>query len=156
VSSSLCEPAPDGVARQEQASGGADPRYEVTPRQTVQTFERAPRGGFRARHVVGDCLDAWGLSSERETFELVVSELFTNAVRHGDGAVSVGLSFDGDVIRVEVADEGGGRPVIRPLDVSGDAPGGWGLRLVGQLSDDWGADVGEGRTVVWAERAVHD
>lgn len=126
----------------------------MTSRQTVETFERAAYDGARARHLVADRLDAWGLSAEREPFELVVSELFTNAVRHGDGRVSVRLALLDGVVRVEVADEGGRRPVLRVPDPTGRDPGGWGLQLVGQLSDDWGAEVSEGRTMVWAERAV--
>jgi anti-sigma regulatory factor (Ser/Thr protein kinase) len=128
----------------------------VNPRQTVRTFDRDARNGHRARHVVADCLDAWGLAGERQAVEVVVSELFTNAVRHGDGAVEVRLAADGEVIRVEVRDEGGGRPVLRTPDPSGAQPGGWGLHLVGQLADTWGADVRDGRTLVWAERAIRD
>jgi serine/threonine-protein kinase RsbW len=126
----------------------------VTSRETAQTFDRDPRYGQRARHVVADQLDAWGLGSEREALELVVSELFANAVRHGGGDVEVRLSHDGDVVRLEVSDQGGGRPTLRAPDPSGVTLGGWGLQLVGQLVDDWGSEVTGGRTVVWAERNV--
>lgn len=126
----------------------------MTSRQTVERFGRAAHDGTRARHLVADRLDAWGLSAEREPFELVVSELFTNAIRHGEGQVSVRLALLDGVVRVEVADEGGRRPVVRVPDPTGRDPGGWGLQLVGRLSDDWGAEVSEGRTMVWAERAV--
>jgi anti-sigma regulatory factor (Ser/Thr protein kinase) len=126
----------------------------VTTRQTVEVFGQGARDGSRARHVVADSLVAWGVSGEREAFELVVSELFTNAVRHGTGEVSVRIALDDGVVRVEVADGGGGRPVERVPDPTGRDPGGWGLRLVGQLADEWGADVREGHTMVWAERAV--
>lgn len=126
----------------------------MTSRQTVENFERAAHDGIRARRLVADRLDAWGLGAERDAFELVVSELFTNAVRHGAGEVSVRVALDDGVVRVEVADEGGRRPVVRVPDPTGRDPGGWGLRLVGQMTDAWGAEVGEGRTMVWAERAV--
>ena len=123
-------------------------------RQAAESFERKPSDGTRARHVVAERLEAWGLGDEREALELVVSELFTNAVRHGSGRVSVRLMLTRDVVRLAVADEGGGRPEMRPTAPTGTRPGGWGLQLVHQLVDDWGAEVTEGRTVVWAEKAV--
>lgn len=126
----------------------------MTTRRTAETFAQGARDGSRARHVVADCLDAWGVSGEREAFELVVSELFTNAIRHGTGEVSVRLALDDGIVRVEVSDEGGRRPVVRVPDTTGNDPGGWGLQLVGQLADDWGTDVSDGHTTVWAERAV--
>jgi anti-sigma regulatory factor (Ser/Thr protein kinase) len=125
----------------------------VTPRETAQTFEREAWDAPRARHAVTDQLEAWGLGNEREVFELVVSELFTNAVRHGGGDVEVRLSHDGKAVRVEVTDQGGGRPTLRGPEPA-DTGGGWGLRLVSRLADDWGAEVTHGRTVVWAERNI--
>jgi anti-sigma regulatory factor (Ser/Thr protein kinase) len=133
------------------AAGDED---DVTSRQTAQTFDRDARDGQRARHIVADQLEAWGLGPAREALELVVSELFANAVWHGAGEVEVRLSHDRDVVRLEVSDQGGGRPTVRSPDPSGVIPGGWGLQLVGQLVDDWGAEVTEGSTVVWAELKV--
>src|SRR4051794_27464148 len=39
---------------------------------------------------------------------LVVSELVTNAVVHGRGTITLKLQHDGDAVRGEVIDEGGG------------------------------------------------
>jgi signal transduction histidine kinase len=75
-------------------------------------------------------------------------------VRHGAGTVETRLSVDDDVIRVEVRDEGGGRPVLRRPDPNGPEPGGWGLRMVDQLTEAWGAIVDNSRTLVWAERPI--
>ena len=78
----------------------------------------------------------------------MVSELATNAVQHGVGAISLRIDVNADVVRVEVADEG--NVAVAPSPQPG-AHGGWGLRIVEQLADDWG--VLEGRTRVWFQLA---
>ena len=79
---------------------------------------------------------------------LVVSELVTNAVSHGQGAISLTVRVDGDDVFGEVVDEGGGfeREVRErgPKDLSGR-----GLHIVDALSSRWG--VHEGTTHVWFE-----
>jgi anti-sigma regulatory factor (Ser/Thr protein kinase) len=107
-----------------------------------------------ARRSVGDLLERWSLGHERQALELVTSELFTNAIRHGRGAVTVRSECDDDILRLEVSDQGGGRPTLQPVDSSGSVIGGWGLHLVDQLAEAWGSEVRDGRTVVWVERAI--
>ena len=83
---------------------------------------------------------------------LMASELFTNAVLHGDGDVEVVLSLSGGHVRLEVAD-GGGVPV--PSEVprpTPDAITGRGLAIVDALADRWGnGSDPAGRTRVWIE-----
>lgn len=88
-----------------------------------------------------------------ETVALLVSELVTNSIRHGspDAGESVVLriSHRPGLIRIEVADAGGGfryEPRARPLDHAG----GWGLYLVDRISHRWGIEEGSA-TVVWFE-----
>lgn len=107
-----------------------------------------------ARRAVGEHLELWGLGTERSALELVASELCTNAILHGDGKVDVRLDADGDLVRLEVSDQGGGHPILQATDPAGAVVGGWGLHLVDQLADAWGSEVRDGHTVVWAERAV--
>ena len=83
-----------------------------------------------------------------ETLRLLVSELVTNAVRHGGAAepVEVHARWNSEV-RVEVSDHGDGftpAPRIGPPD----EPGGFGLFLVGRLADRWGVET-NGGTTVW-------
>ena len=85
--------------------------------------------------------------SEVERLKLLVSEVVTNAVRHGHGTEPVELhaTWNGEV-RVEVSDRGHGftpTPRIGTLD----EPGGFGLFLVGRLADRWGVDTNTGTTV---------
>lgn len=82
---------------------------------------------------------------------LAVSELVTNAVIHGRGLFEVTLTANDGTIRIEVADQGGGRPKLAQPDI-GAARGGWGLRFVDELADDWGSTREGTRTSVWMER----
>jgi anti-sigma regulatory factor (Ser/Thr protein kinase) len=83
-------------------------------------------------------------SQQRKDVALMVSELVTNALIHGVGAISLRIDVEADAVRVEVADEG--NVALGPSPQPG-THGGWGLRIVEQLADDWG--VLEGSTKVW-------
>ncbi|MFI0938430.1 ATP-binding protein [Streptomyces sp. NPDC021020] len=111
------------------------------------------RGRIRAR------LHEWGLCAElRDDASLVVTELFTNAVRHTDSEkITCALHDAGSVVRVEVTDQGRGNAVPAPGVAGADEEGGRGLLLVSVLSLAWGSDPAEDGTgrVVWAELASH-
>jgi anti-sigma regulatory factor (Ser/Thr protein kinase) len=91
------------------------------------------------------------LSTEREnTVRLLISELVTNALRHGDHTEPVELHASwNSTVRVEVIDHGEG---FTPLPRQGplDEPGGYGLLLVGSLADRWGVE-NQDCTTVWFE-----
>jgi signal transduction histidine kinase len=82
-----------------------------------------------------------------ETVRMLVSELVTNAVRHGRSgdSVEVHATWNGE-IRVEVQDHGHGF-VPTPHRAALDEPGGFGLFLVGHLADRWGVEIDDGTTV---------
>lgn len=82
---------------------------------------------------------------------LLVSELATNAVKHGTGGaetITVTISRTSDAIRVTVAGAGPGfdKPAKEPIRLDR----GVGLRLVDRLSTRWGIES-DGRTAVWFE-----
>jgi hypothetical protein len=83
---------------------------------------------------------------------LVVSELVTNAIRHGTGTIEVRVALAERHARIEVLDDGGARipePAALPPP---DAIGGRGLHLVRSASQAWGTGCdARGRTLVWAE-----
>ena len=91
----------------------------------------------------------------RADAELVVSELFTNAVRHTDSVkVSCEVRVIGARLRVEVTDQGRAEAEPRPRNSDASREeGGRGLLLVGALSADWGVRVDRtgGGKVVWAD-----
>lgn len=84
---------------------------------------------------------------------LLVSELITNAVRHGgltgDDWIDLNVEARPDRVRVTVTDPGDGfaRPPPTPRP---EASSGWGLFLVGQLADRWGIERADD-TAVWFE-----
>ncbi|WP_247597499.1 ATP-binding protein [Streptomyces sp. RKND-216] len=110
-----------------------------------------------ARRLVQRRLRAWGVAEEScDDAELLVSELFTNAVRHTDSdKVGCELWMIGVRLRLEVTDEGGAhrRLLPTPRTPDADGEGGRGLLLVSVLADEWGVrpDVGDQGNSVWAE-----
>ena len=104
---------------------------------------RSPDSVSVARRLVNGHTTSLG-AEQREDAVLMVSELVTNAVVHGVGAISLRIDVEADAVRIEVADDG--NVALAPSPEPG-AHGGWGLRIVEQLSDDWG--VLEGSTKVW-------
>jgi anti-sigma regulatory factor (Ser/Thr protein kinase) len=80
--------------------------------------------------------------------ELLVSELTSNAFRHGHGAITLRARLNDDRLFVEVIDEGSGfERELRRNDF--DQVGGWGLDIVEGVASRWG--VHEGTTHVWFE-----
>ncbi|MEU6093418.1 ATP-binding protein [Streptomyces sp. NPDC047079] len=100
---------------------------------------------------------SWALPDDaRESVELVVSELATNAVRHGrvpGRYFEVAMVYDGEkTVEVEVSDASSHRPVA--ADPGPEATSGRGLLLVTALAQSWGVrDRVVGKTV-WARVLV--
>jgi anti-sigma regulatory factor (Ser/Thr protein kinase) len=101
-----------------------------------------------ARALVRRELRSWGAGELVDDCSLIVTELVTNAIRHGGSALILRLSTNGAWVYGEVFDEGEGMPC--PSDPGLDATGGRGLLIVGTLSDEWGvADMPGGGKIVW-------
>lgn len=106
---------------------------------------RAPESVRAARQLVA--IHVTGLSETRLADAcLMVSELVANALIHGRGAITLRITPGRDRVTIEVADEGHGNVAIAPAP---GASGGWGLRVVDELADGWGAR--QGSTRVWFE-----
>jgi hypothetical protein len=68
---------------------------------------------------------------------IVVSELVTNAVIHGQGTITVLVGIaDGGMVAVGVRDEGPGRPRLEGVDDA--SPRGRGIAMVASIARDWG------------------
>ena len=90
--------------------------------------------------------------SALEDARLMVSELVTNSLRHAGASnrsIELVADIEGKTLMVQVRDQGKGfRPHRRTPDSPADS--GWGLYLVEQLADRWGA-TSDGTTCVWFE-----
>ena len=109
----------------------------------TEDLPRSPDSVATARRIVHG--EASMLApQQRADAVLMVSELVTNALRHGTGTISLRIDTQPDRLRVEVSDEGD--VALKPNPTPG-ADGGWGLRIVETLADAWG--VTDGSTKVW-------
>jgi anti-sigma regulatory factor (Ser/Thr protein kinase) len=104
-----------------------------------------------ARRLVEEHLAADAAGHRLDDLKLVVTELVDNAYLHGRGEIGLVLRTNGHFVRVEVVDEGRGA-AIKIRERAADEAGGFGLKLVDELSSAWGAY--EGTTHVWAEVLV--
>lgn len=126
----------------------------ATPGQSV-TWAPA-RGSLaeprNARAQARKALSEWGLSEYSDIIEVIVSELVTNAVRHGAGPALTRITWDARRLRIEVHDDGPGRPLRRHATVSDEC--GRGLAVIDGLLEPYGGSIGveddyrgEGKTV---------
>jgi len=90
----------------------------------------------------------WGLDEAAFVAELLLSELITNAIRHGAGPIRVRL-IHGLTLICEVYDTSSTAPHLRRASASDE--GGRGLFLVAQLAQSWGTRYTPEGKVIWAE-----
>jgi anti-sigma regulatory factor (Ser/Thr protein kinase) len=117
------------------------------------------RGGatapLRARRYVHAQLDDRIPRRDVSIAVVLVSELVTNSVVHADVSDSqtliLELTSTSSRLRIAVTDPGSElEPRVLPIDLR--ASGGFGLRLVDELSSAWGVDrENAGSTTVWCE-----
>jgi anti-sigma regulatory factor (Ser/Thr protein kinase) len=122
------------------------------PIEVQQQLLHGPMAPAAARHAVDDVLSGRVDEQTLGELRLVVSELVTNAVRHGrsrDGAFGFKVAIYDQRIRVEVSDAGAGFTPPGREPEPGEL-GGWGLVLVDRVAERWGVEHSPG-TRVWAE-----
>jgi serine/threonine-protein kinase RsbW len=114
-----------------------------------------PMAASEARHAFSAAEETLS-EDERHPVLLMLTELVSNAVRHGEGAerprgVAVKVVQSEVAVGAAVTNPGAGfewhgRESDDPLD-----PGGYGLVLVDRMSSRWGIDRAAGSTTVWFE-----
>lgn len=121
---------------------------QISVRATVTC---GPEGPGEARRLALDCAQAHGFDGD--DLALVVTELVTNAVRHGSPPVEVEIDTCGHCITVVVADASAVRPLQRAA--GDDDEGGRGLLLVDLLAAERGVRPAGSGKAVWAELPRH-
>jgi serine phosphatase RsbU (regulator of sigma subunit)/anti-sigma regulatory factor (Ser/Thr protein kinase) len=104
-----------------------------------------------ARRLADAQLEEWGLPDLAFVTELVVSELVTNAIRHGSPPIQLRLIYDQSLI-CEVSDGSSTSPHLRRARTLDE--GGRGLLLVAQLTTNWGTRHTPTGKTIWAEQAL--
>jgi len=130
---------------------------EVTEASVLLLPFAASSVGVARRRLVSDLIAADVYDSAVCDVALVISELFSNALRHAsplpESKLRVTWQIDPASVRVSVSDGGG--PTLPELgEPTQSATGGRGLRIVEKLSSHWGTSTGEDGTTVWAEVPV--
>jgi PAS domain S-box-containing protein len=128
------------------------------PREFVRAAKFDVGGGpeaiGRARAALAEFLGGSVDAQRLYDLQLLVSEVVTNAVRHGGAREGEHIDFRvalmTDQVRLEVRDPGPGFHDVTPELPATDRGGGYGLYLVDLFADDWGVSGAEG-TCVWFE-----
>jgi anti-sigma regulatory factor (Ser/Thr protein kinase) len=128
------------------------------PRTFVRSAQFDVGGGpaaiGKARTRLTEFLSGWVDEERLYDLQLLVSEVVTNAVRHGGARqgehVDLRVALTSDQVRLEVRDPGPGFHDVTPELPATDKGGGYGLYLVDLFADDWGVSGAEG-TCVWFE-----
>ncbi|HSI93660.1 MAG TPA: ATP-binding protein [Jiangellaceae bacterium] len=105
----------------------------------------------RARRMVSEWIRDHAVRASEENAVLLVSELVTNALRHGRPPMELRIRpLRAGGIRLEVLDSAGDDLPIRNLPQP-DAVTGRGVGIVAALSNRWGSEPVAAGKLVWAE-----
>jgi two-component sensor histidine kinase len=122
----------------------------VTPAdlELILPLSRTDRAPYQARRAL---VQEFGPSLDPEQLEnakLLINEIVTNALLHGEGDIVLRASLDEHRLLVEVTDQGSGfERTLRERDF--DQVVRHGLELVDSVASRWG--IHEGTTHVWFE-----
>ncbi|MER7486028.1 SpoIIE family protein phosphatase [Streptomyces sp. NPDC126497] len=128
------------VARTRALAAGRVAEWPVPP-------DPAAVGEVRA--AVTRKLAEWGLEELTFATELILSELVTNALRHGGAPIRVRMLHERNLI-CEVYDSSSTSPHLRYATMTDE--GGRGLFLVAQLAERWGTRYLPAGKVIWTEQ----
>ena len=79
---------------------------------------------------------------------LVATELLANAIQHGRSTPTVALRMSPDSVHLEVSDQSSAPPEV---SAAPDVDGGYGLRIVDAVADQWGWRPTAAGKVVWTD-----
>ncbi|MEU3999693.1 SpoIIE family protein phosphatase [Streptomyces fungicidicus] len=110
-----------------------------------------PAAVGEVRAAVTRKLAEWGLEELTFGTELILSELVTNAMRHGGAPIKVRMLHERHLV-CEVYDSSSTSPHLRYATMTDE--GGRGLFLVAQLAERWGTRYLPAGKVIWAEQPI--
>jgi anti-sigma regulatory factor (Ser/Thr protein kinase) len=131
-----------------------NPRPPHTAPSSRRSFRPEPSASSAARQVFDDL----SLELDDDLVErgrLALSEAVTNCIQHArlrsPQLIDMEVWVLSNLLRIEVTDGGLGFDLadVRPIPDRYE-PGGWGLWLIGELTDRWGADLSPS-TRIWME-----
>lgn len=144
-----------------ECPGVAGTPVAIPARVPLRTYHRplaadAASAG-EARSAVRRHLCDWDAAELVDDCSLIVTELVTNAVRHGGSPIHFRLGTNGSWVYGEVFDTGDRMPRVcdRGDGTDGeigelDSPGGRGLLIVDRMADAWGVTrLPGGGKIVW-------
>ena len=117
-------------------------------------LRREPSEAERARRHIADACRGLGRDTVA-TAQLLASELFTNALHHGDGTIVMEVRRVPGELRVDVADRSPKHPRVRTVTL--DDVRGRGMMILEALALRWGVDPlpdGQGKTVWFVLRTA--
>ena len=111
-----------------------------------------PAAVREARVWISSVASGYVEAARRPDLELVMTEIATNAVRHGTpgGELALAATPKPEFLCVQVTDGGAGF-VPHPGAMKSDENGGFGLFIVERLTRRWGMTRENQRTRVWFE-----
>jgi anti-sigma regulatory factor (Ser/Thr protein kinase) len=121
------------------------------PRQEL-SLDARPEAVAEARRWAVGVADGLVEPDKQGDLRLVMSEVVTNALRHGAPGQTIELAITpkDEFLCVQVTDDGPGL-APQPRAMAPEENGGFGLFLVEQLTRRWGVTRERGRTRVWFE-----
>jgi len=125
---------------------------EAPGERMTRTLDALPGAVAEARRWAAGVTRGLLDPDQAQSLRLIVSELVTNALRHGAEGEQIDLAVTPkpEFLCVQVTDDGPGI-APRPRALETDEEGGFGLYFVEQLTRRWGVTRENRRTRVWFE-----
>lgn len=145
----LAELLPPGITRADDVAllvARVVPESEGDTSHRLE-LDRAPTDAIAARAFTAGVLEHAGWAEHIDTATLLVSELVTNALRHGQAPCALSITFRGERVEISVEDGDPTFPSRRPVDEL--AEDGRGFILIEALAADWGARRLPGGKATW-------
>jgi anti-sigma regulatory factor (Ser/Thr protein kinase) len=123
----------------------------LAPEPPMLVLDPSNQAPGLARRFLAKRFAAWGIADDY-VGRLVICELVTNSLQHGEGPIVARVFRDerDGLVVVEAWDSGKGRPEIRPEDHAAES--GRGLALMAELVKEWGVrPLNEGGKATWAK-----